>query len=80
MSEVELVDGNEVFHRQRIFLNVQQSRTAKINDAESVEAANHFSNAVIFRAGAVVNQITQLDVVLRTAIVWIDHRKSVESV
>ncbi len=69
------MNGNQIFHCKGIFLNIQQAGSPKINNAEAVHSFYHFANTVIFRAGAVIDQISRLDIIVRPSVIGIDHRK-----
>jgi len=64
MSQVELVDGDEIFNIKSVFLNTKQARTAEIHDAVSFHALNNFTDSIELRTRAVVYQVTHLQVVM----------------
>jgi len=80
MPQIQLVDGNQVFGSHRIFLDIQQPGTPKIDNAKPFHLAHHFADTVIFGARTVVHQITQLNIIGGPAVVWIDHRKAIKPI
>jgi len=80
MPEVEFVDGNQILGRDGVFLNIQQSCFAKINHTNTVHLAHNFTDSVIFGAGAVIDQITQLNIIGCPPVKRVNDRKSVEPV
>ncbi len=80
MSEVELVDGNQIFHSHGVFLYIQHTRSAKIDDAISFQTAHYFADAVKLRARSVIHQITKLDIIIRPPVERVDNRESVKSI
>lgn len=80
MSQIQLVDGNEIFHGQGIFFDIQNARTPEIHDAMPLYAAHHFADAIILRTGTIVHQVAQLDVIIRAPVKGIDDRQSIQSI
>ncbi len=80
MSQVQLVDGNKVFHRQRVLFDIQHARAPEIDNTVSLHAADDLADAVILGAGTVIHQVAQLDVVIRAAVKRVNNRQAVESI
>lgn len=74
MPEVELVDGNEILHSHSILFDIQHAGTSKIDNAVSLERAHHFADPVKLRAGPVIDQVSKLDIVIRSAVIGVDNR------
>ncbi|MCW9714454.1 hypothetical protein LQ318_16225, partial [Aliifodinibius salicampi] len=80
MSQIQFVDGDEILHGQGILFNIQHAGAPKINDAVPVQAAHYLSYPIVLRAGSVVHQVPELDIIIRPSIKGIDNRKPVESI
>lgn len=80
MAQVELVDGNQILHGQGIFLNIQDAGATEIDNAVTVKATDYLADTVILRAGTVVHQVAQLDIIIGTPIKRIDHRQPIQSI
>lgn len=80
VPQIKLMDGNEVFHRNRVFLYTQEPRAPEINNADAVHVLHHFADTVIFRAGAVIHQVSELDIIIRPPVVGMNHRQTVKAI
>lgn len=80
MPQVKFVDGNQVFGSHRIFLDVKQTGAPKIDNAEAFYTPHHLAYAIVLWAGAVIDQIAQLNIIRRTPVKGIDNRQPVETV
>ena len=74
------MNGNKVLHGHRVFLNIEDARSSKIDYAIPFERPYHFAYAVKFRTRTVVHQIAELDIIIRPSVIGIYNRQSIESV
>lgn len=74
MPEIQLMDRNQIFHCHGIFLNIQHARAAEVDNAIAIKRSNHFSDAVVFGTRSVIYQITELDIIIRSSVIWVDNR------
>lgn len=80
MPQVQLVDGDEIFHSQCIFLDVQDARAAEVDNTMSLYAADDLPNAVILRTGTIIHQVAQLDIIIRAAVKRVYNRQTIQSI
>lgn len=74
MPQIQFVNRNKIFNRHGVFLDVQQAGSPEIHDAKPFQQAYNFSDAVILWAGAIVDEVSQLDIVMRAPMVRINYR------
>ncbi len=77
MSEIQFVDGNQVLHGHGIFLDIKLTSTSEIYDTIILERSDYFSNPIILGTRPIVNQISKLDIIIRSSVIRIYNRQSI---
>lgn len=68
------MDRDQIFDLEGIFLDVELTGSPKVHDAVLFEAFDHLADSVKFGAGSVVDQISQLNGIIRPAVIRQYHR------
>jgi hypothetical protein len=80
VSQVEFVDGDQIFQGHSILLDIQQAGSAEIYNTITVEHPNYFTDAIILRAGAIIDKVTELYIIIRPPVVGVYNRQPIQTI